>query len=47
MDLATMWKKLARGEYRNTQAVRDDLELMARNALVFNAPVRGFSHEAH
>jgi len=39
MDLTTMWKKLERGEYRNTQAVRDDLELMARNAIVFNAPV--------
>ena len=37
MDLTTMANKLSRGEYRNAQGLRDDLELMARNALTFNA----------
>jgi hypothetical protein len=39
MDLSTMANKLERGDYKNTQMMRDDMELMVRNAVVFNPPV--------
>ena len=35
MDLSTMERKLETGVYKNTQMLRDDFELMVRNAVVF------------
>ena len=36
MDLSTMHAKAREGQYRSTQAVRDDFELMCLNAIRFN-----------
>lgn len=45
MDLKTMRQKVQAGEYKNLQEMRNDCELMSKNALLFNrAPgeVRGW-----
>lgn len=36
MDLALMEAKFLRGDYKCSQTIRDDCELMVRNALVFD-----------
>jgi len=42
MSLSVMDAKLARGEYKCTQMIREDYELMVRNALYFNGQVSNF-----
>ncbi|CAN0259347.1 unnamed protein product, partial [Hapterophycus canaliculatus] len=36
MDLKTMRHKAQTGQYRTLQEMRDDCELMSKNALLFN-----------
>lgn len=36
MDLKTMGEKVKNGQYRSLQEMRDDCELMSKNALLFN-----------
>ncbi|CAN0432509.1 unnamed protein product [Scytosiphon promiscuus] len=36
MDLKTMGQKVQAGQYRTLQEMRDDCELMSKNALLFN-----------
>lgn len=40
MDLSLMDTKLARGDYKCSQMLRDDYELMVRNAMFFNGQVK-------
>ncbi|KAJ8612113.1 hypothetical protein CTAYLR_002467 [Chrysophaeum taylorii] len=46
MDLATMLAKAEAGEYRSTQMLRDDTELMCANAVTFNRAGDRFWREA-
>lgn len=41
VDLSLMDTKLARGDYKCAQMLRDDYELMVRNAMFFNGYVSG------
>lgn len=36
MDLKTMRHKVSTGQYKTLQEMRDDCELMSKNALLFN-----------
>jgi len=46
MDLSTMRNKAKRGQYKALQSLRQDLELMCLNAMVFNKVSRESSKKS-
>lgn len=46
MDLETMRSKAKRGEYTSAKAFKDDMDLLVRNAQIYNGPVHEISQQA-